>query len=142
MWKENFKVYNKASAQDTEVFGFVLCLLKLKSLIVKEAIEKSSKIVVVTDSSYVAKGVNNHLQTWSVNGWRKSSGEVLVHANFWKRIWLTLKEIPGIEVRWVRGHKTCSVNILADSLAKEGAQSQQVPLSKEDVWALCCVGDI
>uniref|UniRef100_A0A0N5B3N4 RNA-directed DNA polymerase n=1 Tax=Strongyloides papillosus TaxID=174720 RepID=A0A0N5B3N4_STREA len=141
MWKEKFKVYNKASAQDTEMFGFVLCLLKLKSLIVKESIDKGSKIVVVTDSSYVAKGVNDHLPTWSVNGWKKSSGEILVHADFWKRIWLTLNEISEVKVRWVRGHKRCSINILVDSLAKEGAQSQEVPLSKEDVRVLCQISD-
>lgn len=97
-----------------------------------EALRRKSRVEVVTDSQYVAKGITEWLPQWKANNWRRRSGKHLkpvANEEYWRK----LDELVGRhEVRFtvVRGHAGHPENQRCDELAVKAAQ-QYAGLSAE-----------
>lgn len=88
-----------------------------------QALTKRSRVEVVTDSTYVAKGCREWMPNWKKNGWRRrqnKSWKPVKNVDLWKRLDELLSEH---EVRFtlVKGHAGHPENERCDELAVAAA---------------------
>lgn len=79
---------------------------------------------IVTDSTYVAKGIKEWLAGWKRRGWQKSTGGTVRNVELWQQ----LDSLLGgrqVRVSWVKGHATSIGNELADRYASSAATNIQ-----------------
>lgn len=84
-----------------------------------EALERPSRLRVVTDSAYVKGGITAWLRSWKRNGWRTSTKKPVKNEDLWRR----LDEAAArheVAWEWVKGHAGHPGNERADELAREG----------------------
>jgi ribonuclease HI len=86
------------------------------------ALRRPCRIVFVSDSQYLVKGINEWRHGWARAGWKRKAGAI---KNL--DLWRTLHDILGrheLTARWVRGHEGHPENEYADHLATSAAASQ------------------
>ncbi len=84
-----------------------------------EALKEPCEVRLVTDSKYVADGLNKGwARSWQKNGWRKADKKPALNSDLWERL-LTLTNIHGVTVEWVKGHAGHPENERCDHLAVE-----------------------
>jgi ribonuclease HI len=93
------------------------------------------KIVIFTDSQYVADNFANAKYRWPNNGWYDRDGNPVVNAALWKDLVREAKRLgKRVEVEWQKGHKSTNPhNATADKLAKKSAnlpESQAVSIQR------------
>lgn len=80
-----------------------------------EAVDKGTTIEIVTDSTYVVKGMNEWRHAWKTSGrWNRS--DKLANFELWHRL-DALAAVRNVTFTWVKGHATDAGNIAADQLA-------------------------
>jgi ribonuclease HI len=89
-----------------------------------QALTARSRVEVITDSAYVAKGCTEWLPGWKRNGWqRKEKGRLkpLKNAELWQRL---DELLAGHEVRFtvIKGHSCHAENERCDQLAVAAAE--------------------
>lgn len=85
---------------------------------------RPSKVEIVTDSSYVAKGSIEWLPGWKKNGWRRRDGRQLVpikNEELWRELDALLSK-HQIKFTLVKGHAGHAENERCDVLAVEASQ--------------------
>lgn len=86
-----------------------------------EALEKPSKITVVTDSAYVKNGVTGWIFGWKRNGWRTSNKKPVKNVELWQRLDKAAAR-HTVTWEWVKGHAGHPENERADELARKGME--------------------
>ena len=82
-----------------------------------KALKFPCKITIVTDSEYVRRGITEWMQGWIRRGWKTANkGGDVKNRELWEEL-NTLCEIHSVTWKWVKGHGTDKMNILADKLA-------------------------
>ena len=84
-----------------------------------EALDRPSRLTVVTDSAYVKGGITAWLHGWKRNGWRTTTRKPVKNEDLWRR----LDEAAArheVEWAWVKGHAGHPENERADALARAG----------------------
>ena len=84
-----------------------------------EALERPSKLTVVTDSAYVKGGITSWLFSWKKNNWRTSTRKPVKHEDLWRRLDEAASR-HDVAWEWVKGHAGHPENERADELAREG----------------------
>ncbi len=85
-----------------------------------ESLKRPCKVILVTDSQYVRKGITEWLANWKRNNWKTAAKKPVKNADLWRR----LDEAVGqheIQWKWVRGHSGHPENERADELATAAA---------------------
>lgn len=85
---------------------------------------RRSRVRIVTDSSYVAKGSKEWLPGWKRNGWRRREGRQLVpikNESHWKQL-DELLALHEVTFELVRGHSGHPENERCDVLAVAAAE--------------------
>lgn len=83
------------------------------------ALKEYCKVRLVTDSKYVADGVNlGWARSWQKNGWRKADKKPALNSDLWERL-LALLDAHDVTVVWVKGHAGHPENERCDRLAVE-----------------------
>lgn len=103
---------------------------------------------IVTDSTYVQKGVTEWMQNWERRGWKASGGKPVKNVDLWqmlrerlrsaetlaeatvKRVDLKLKQ-QWLTWKWVRGHAGDKGNEEADKLANQGVELLELDLEQD-----------
>lgn len=86
---------------------------------------KYKKIVVRTDSKYVADNIYSARYVWPSAGWKTRDGNPVLNAGLWKELVRTAgRAHRRVEFEWVKGDKTDPHNKVADRLAKRSAELQ------------------
>jgi ribonuclease HI len=88
-----------------------------------KALKVPCRVTVVTDSQYVANGINlGWAASWKANNWRKKDKKPALNPELWDEL---LTEIAKHEVtiQWIKGHAGHPENERCDELAV--AQSQK-----------------
>jgi ribonuclease HI len=91
----------------------------LAAIAALEALERPSRITVVTDSAYVKGGITEWLQGWKRNGWKTMARKPVKNEDLWRR----LEEAAArheVTWEWVKGHAGHPENERADALARAG----------------------
>ena len=84
-----------------------------------EALKRTTKIHVHTDSQYVQKGISEWIHNWKRNGWRTADKKPVKNADLWQVLDALTKQ-HEIKWLWVKGHAGNPGNERADSLANRG----------------------
>jgi len=81
------------------------------------ALKEPCEVDIVSDSSYVVKGINEWLGNWIKRDFKK-----VKNPDLWKE-YIEVSKPHKIHAIWVRGHDGHEENERCDILAKEAAQS-------------------
>ncbi len=80
------------------------------------ALNRHSRVRIVTDSKYVMQGITEWLPGWKRRGWQTAQKKPVKNVDLWQRL-DELVQSHEVEWRWVRGHSGEEGNELADALA-------------------------
>lgn len=87
-----------------------------------KALKEACKVTVVTDSQYVANGINlGWAQSWKTNGWRKKDRKPALNPELWDEL-LTLIAKHEVTIEWVKGHDGHPENERCDKMAVAESQ--------------------
>lgn len=81
------------------------------------ALKRSSKVRLHTDSKYVMDGVTKWIHGWKKNGWKTADKKPVKNEDLWK----LLDEANArheVTWKWVKGHSDNKMNNRADELAR------------------------
>ncbi len=84
-----------------------------------EALKRPVRVELVSDSTYVGKGMSDWMPKWKANGWRRRDGKRLVPLKN-EDLWRRLDELVArhkVRFRHVRGHSGHPENERCDTLA-------------------------
>ncbi len=109
------------------------CIDALTSAPQIDAYRSVDRVVIRTDSRYVADHYMTALAQWRTAGWKNRHGRPVDNADLWKDFVRAFNKLKKrTEIEWVKGHgkrqNKDPHNVRADKLAKESAKS---PLSKK-----------
>ena len=94
------------------------------------------KVVIYTDSLYVADNFQRARFTWPTTGWFTRDGNPVVNAKLWKDlVGAAAKVGKRVEIRWHKGHSATNPhNKAADRMAKSSARGPlRAPVSPSRV---------
>ena len=86
-----------------------------------EALERSSVVTVVTDSSYVKDGITSWIHGWKKRGWKNAAKKPVKNEELWKRL-DAAQARHQVTWEWVKGHAGHPENERADELARAGME--------------------
>jgi len=86
-----------------------------------DALERTSKLTIVTDSSYVKDGLTKWIHGWKRNGWRTAAKKPVKNEDLWKRLDVAASH-HDVTWEWVKGHAGHIENERADELARSGME--------------------
>jgi len=98
-----------------EMMGLIEALRQLK---------RPCKIRVVTDSTYLKKGMTEWIRGWINRNWHTSQKKPVLNRDLWEEL-LKLSQPHQIEWEWVRGHQGHPENERCDQLAREAIKKCQ-----------------
>ena len=87
-----------------------------------KTLKKPSEIVIYTDSKYVMEGITKWIFNWKKNGWKGADKKPIKNIDLWQELDLETAK-HQIKWVWVKGHSGNHFNEIADTLAREAAQS-------------------
>jgi ribonuclease HI len=90
-----------------------------------EALQRSCRVDVTTDSQYVRNGITQWIHNWKRNGWKTSARQPVKNADLWRRL-DELASLHEVRWHWVKGHSGHPENELADQLANRGIDELSV----------------
>lgn len=83
---------------------------------------KRLRVVFVSDSQYLVKGIDEWLPGWRKRGWKRKGGEI-ENLALWKQL-DRVRQDHVVTWRWVRGHAGHVKNEYANDLAVRAAREQ------------------
>ena len=84
-----------------------------------EALNRSCKVRIYTDSIYVQKGITEWVHAWKLRNWRTADKKPVKNDDLWQ-VLDRLAQAHEIEWKWVKGHAGDAGNERADMLANKG----------------------
>ena len=83
------------------------------------------KVVFLSDSAYVVKGISEFCAGWKRRGWKKSDGGEPSNLEMWKEVYdlLIIQHRGKYKMKKVKGHSGLPGNERADELANMGRAS-------------------
>jgi ribonuclease HI len=90
-----------------------------------EALTKSCKVELHTDSTYVMKGISEWIHNWKKRGWKTADKKPVKNEDLWRRL-DQARLRHEVDWRWVKGHAGHELNEHADALAGRGLKEALV----------------
>jgi ribonuclease HI len=84
-----------------------------------EALKRSCRVALYTDSQYVRQGITEWLAQWHARGWKTANRKPVKNQDLWQQL-DALAQQHEIEWHWVKGHSGHPENERADVLANQG----------------------
>jgi ribonuclease HI len=81
------------------------------------ALKRSSKVRLHTDSKYVMDGVTKWIHGWKKNGWKTADKKPVKNDDLWRALEAAASR-HEITWKWVKGHADNEMNNRADELAR------------------------
>ena len=85
-----------------------------------DALKRSSKVRLHTDSKYVMDGLTKWIHGWKKNGWKTAAKKPVKNEDLWREL-DELVSRHQVSWTWVKGHAGHPENEKADELANLGA---------------------
>jgi ribonuclease HI len=80
------------------------------------------RVVIVSDSQYLVKGMREWVPGWVARGWRRKEGPI-ENLELWQAL-LAASRRHDVQWTWVRGHTGHAKNEYANDLAVQAAREQ------------------
>jgi ribonuclease HI len=87
-----------------------------------QALREPCRVVFVSDSQYLVKGMSEWMAGWIRRGWKRATGPV-ENADLWREL-LAAADRHEVEWRWIRGHAGHVENEYANWRAIRAAREQ------------------
>ena len=84
-----------------------------------EALKKSCRVVITTDSKYVLSGITEWMPNWKKRNWKTANKKPVLNAELWRRLDSLVSQYE-VSWQWVKGHSGHPENEIADQLANRG----------------------
>ena len=81
------------------------------------------RVLMVSDSQYLVRGVREWMPAWEARGWTRKGGPI-ENLELWKRL-RTATRKHDVQWTWLRGHAQHPKNEYADRLAVRAAREQR-----------------
>ncbi|NOT09126.1 MAG: ribonuclease HI [Gemmatimonadales bacterium] len=81
------------------------------------------RVLIVSDSEYLVRGVREWLPAWIGKGWKRKGGAI-ENLDLWRALHQSLA-LHDTELSWVRGHNGHPKNEYANDLAVRAAKAQE-----------------
>jgi len=137
--QKGYKLNSENTITPVEVVEYIDCFISslegtnntaelkagIASLVLASELAKKGikNICILMDSQYVINGLNDYLDKWAKNNWKKSDGASIANLDLWKTALEcrnVLKELSNYEILWVKGHNKEPGNETADKNALIG----------------------
>ncbi|MDQ3427031.1 MAG: ribonuclease HI [Gemmatimonadota bacterium] len=82
-----------------------------------------TRVLIVSDSEYLVKGMREWAPGWAARGWRRKGGEI-ENLELWQALAASAR-LHEVQWAWVRGHRGHPKNEYANDLAVAAARNQQ-----------------
>ncbi len=82
-----------------------------------KVVAPGTRVKIVTDSEYVAKGATTWIKGWIRNGWKTASKAPVKNQELWQELHRLLQDRPH-KIEWVKGHAGHEQNERCDELAR------------------------
>lgn len=82
------------------------------------ALKRSCKVVLYTDSVYLKDGITKWIVNWEKNNWKNANNKEVKNKDLWIKL-LEAVSMHEIEWSWVKGHEGNEGNEIADRLATQ-----------------------
>ncbi len=86
------------------------------------ALKRRSRVLFVSDSQYLVRGMNEWVPGWRARGWKRKGGKI-ENLELWQRL-ADIASMHELEWQWMRGHAGHPKNEFANHLAVEAARNQ------------------
>lgn len=86
-----------------------------------KALKEPCIVNIVSDSSYVVKGINEWINGWIKNSWKNSAKKPVKNVELWQE-YLEVSKPHKINATWVKGHAGHEHNERCDILARTFAE--------------------
>ncbi|MDX8412863.1 MAG: ribonuclease HI [Mariprofundales bacterium] len=83
------------------------------------ALKQPCSITIISDSSYLVKGMTEWIHNWKKKGWRNSQKKAVANQELWQQL-DTLATVHQVKWQWIKGHAGHEGNERADALARRG----------------------
>lgn len=120
--------YKNATNNEMELKA---CVLGLEEAISQGLTFGKTRIIIRTDSLYVADNYKKAMFEWSKKRWFRRSGAPVANAEIWKQLLKAMNNAGiRVDIEWVRGHSKDEHNRAVDRMARQSARmAVQPPLS-------------
>jgi len=81
-----------------------------------KVVPAGAKVLLVSDSQYVVKGLTEWRRGWERRAWRNVQGDPVANAELWRALF-AVTDARHVTAKWVRGHAGHPQNERADQLA-------------------------
>ena len=129
--RREFFIHSPATTNNRMALGGAIALLQLLA-----GKGNRLRVLLVSDSEYLVRGVREWLPGWVARGWKRKAGAI-ENLELWKALHASLTR-HDVQLAWVRGHaghlKNEFANILAIRAAKEQVTSDGVGPASFDGW--------
>ena len=82
-----------------------------------------ARVVYVSDSQYLTKGMTEWVKGWEARGWKRKGG-TLENQELWQKL-VQAAAAHRVEWRWIEGHAGHAKNEYANDLAMRAAERQE-----------------
>jgi ribonuclease HI len=116
--------YRSGTNQEMELMACIEALRFIAGRHSPVAVHDYSKVVLYTDSSYVADNFDRAKFTWPKTKWHTRDGNPVVNATLWKQLVGAVQKVgKRVEIVWHKGHSASNPhNKAVDTLAKGSAK--------------------
>jgi len=95
-----------------------------------EALKKTCRVRIVTDSKYVVQGMTKWIFQWLGTNWKNSQKKQVINQDLWQRL-LDLSRRHEIQWEWIKGHNEHAENERCDRLARYAIRNCSKTVSRE-----------
>ena len=113
--RRDFYISSPATTNNRMALGSAVAALQL--LAKKGA---RLKVLIVSDSQYLVRGMREWVPAWAARGWKRKEGPI-ENLELWKTL-LASSRLHDVQWTWVRGHKGHAKNEYANDLAVKAAR--------------------
>ena len=100
------------------------CIVALQQVPKFSELQKISRIIIHTDSSYVVDNYRTAVYFWSQNKWHTRTGAPVQNSGLWKDLLKKVNKVrKRVDFEWIKGHSKNKHNKAVDKLAKKSAKT-------------------
>ncbi len=86
------------------------------------ALKQPCTVNIISDSTYVVKGINQWLKSWITKGWKTAGNKPVKNVELWQE-YVEVSKIHKIKASWIKGHAGHKHNERCDILARTQAEN-------------------
>ncbi|SBT81923.1 Ribonuclease H [secondary endosymbiont of Trabutina mannipara] len=101
----------------------------MAAIIALESLTEKCKVVIITDSQYLRKGITEWVNNWKKRYWKTYDNKPVKNVDLWKRLDAAIKP-HNLRWNWVKGHSGNFKNEQCNKIARIAAN---YPYLEDDI---------